>query len=84
MLLRCCLMHITIIILRQILYLVYLCPCLGVGLFMLYLCDLFLIFSLIFVAISHIISLKQAQLFFVRFLEYLPLFLDDKVDRESE
>ena len=31
MLLRCCLIHITIIILRHILYLVFLCLCLGLG-----------------------------------------------------
>ena len=33
----CCLIYITIIMLRCILHLVYLCPCLGLGLFMLYL-----------------------------------------------
>ena len=49
-----------------------------------YLCDLFFIFSLIFIAINHITSLKQTQLLFVPFLEYLLLFLDDKVDEESE
>ena len=46
MLLRCFLIHKTIIILRRNLYLVYLCPCLGLGLFMSYLCNLFFIFSL--------------------------------------
>ena len=34
MLLKCCLIHITIIILRYILYLVYFCPCLDLGFFM--------------------------------------------------
>ena len=68
MLLRCCLIHVTIIILRYILYLVYLCPCLG--LFMFYLCDLFSIFCLIFIVINHVI--------FVRFLEHLVSFLDEK------
>ena len=58
MLLRCCLLHITIILLRHILYLVYLCPCLGQVLFMSYLCDPIFIFSLIFIIINHKISLK--------------------------
>ena len=45
MLLSCCLIHIAIIILSHILYLVYLYPCLDLGLFMSYLCDLFIYFS---------------------------------------
>ena len=45
----------------------------------LYLCNLFCIISLFFIVINHIISLKQAHLFFVNFSEYLLLFLDDKV-----
>ena len=76
MLLRFCLTHITIIILRHILYLV----CLGPYL----LCDLFFIFSLIFISVDHITSLKQTHLFFAYFLEYLVLFLDDNVDEENE
>ena len=44
MLFRCCLIHTTIIIRRSILYPVYMCPCLCLGLFMLYICDLFFIF----------------------------------------
>ena len=84
MLLRCCLIHITIIILRHILYLVYFCLCLGLGLFMSYLCDLLFIFSLIFIVINHLTSLKQTHLLFVYFSEYLLLFLDDNVDEESE
>ena len=46
---------------------------------MLYLCDLFFIFSLIFIVISHITLFKYTYIF----LEYL-LFLDDKVYEESE
>ena len=38
MLLRCCLIHISIIILRNFLHLLYLCSCLDLGLFMSYLC----------------------------------------------
>ena len=51
-------------LLSHILYLVYLCPCLG--LFMSYLCDLFFIFIFI---VNHI-TFKQTYLFFVHFLEW--------------
>ena len=37
-----------------------------------------------FIFINHITSLKQTDLFFVHFLEYLLLFLDSNVDEESE
>ena len=74
----------TIIIPRHILYLVYLCPCVGLGLFMLYLYVLFFIFSLIFIVMNHITSLKHLHLFFVHFLEYLLLFLDDHVDEKKK
>ena len=81
---RCSSIHITMIILRDILHLVYLGPCLGLGLFMSYLCDLFLISSPIFITINHLTSLKQTDLFFVHFLEYLLVFLDDNVEEESK
>ena len=55
---RFCLLQITIIVLRHISYLVQSCPWLDLVLFMLYLCDLFLIFSLICITINQIISLK--------------------------
>ena len=67
MLLWCCLIHIIIIILRHILYLVNLCPYLGLGLFMSYLCHLFSIFSLILIVVNHITSFKQTHLLFVHF-----------------
>ena len=51
---------------------------------MAYLYDLFLIFSLIFIVINHIKSLKQTQLFFVYFLEYFLLFLDENADGKSK
>ena len=54
MLLRCCIMHITIIILKYILYLEYLFWCLGLALFMLYICDLFFNFILGFLVINHV------------------------------
>ena len=62
--LRCCLIDITIIIWRHILYLVYLCPYQRLVLFMSYLLGLFFIFSLIFFDINHIFSFKQTYLFF--------------------
>ena len=47
------------------------------SLFILYLCDLYFIFSLIFIVIYHITSLKQTDaLFFVYFLQYLYHFLE--------
>ena len=77
--------NIVIIILRHILYVVYLCSCLGLGLFISYLCDLFLIFSLILIVINYIISFKQTYLFFFEhFSQYLLLILDDNVDGENE
>ena len=54
MLLRCCLIHISVIILRHFLYLLYLCPCLDLGLFMSYICDLFFIVIFIFIMINCI------------------------------
>ena len=45
MLLRCCLIHKSIIILWHFLYLLYLFPCLDLGLFMLCLCNPFFLFS---------------------------------------
>ena len=53
MLLSCCLIHKSIIILRHFLYLLSLCPCLKLSLFLSYLCDLFFIFIFIFITINH-------------------------------
>ena len=52
MLLWCCLIHKRIIILKHFLYLLYFSPCLGLGLFMSSLCDLFFISIFIFLMIS--------------------------------
>ena len=52
MLLRCCLIHVTMIIRRDIFYLIYLCPCLGLDLFMSYIAVLFVIFNLVFIVIN--------------------------------
>ena len=61
MLLRCCLIHISIIILRHFLYLLYLCPCLDLGLFMSYLLDLFSILIFIFIMFNRVFSWVQAN-----------------------
>ena len=68
----------------HILYLVYLCSCLGLGLFLSYPYKLFLIFSLNFNVIGYITSFKQTYLFFAHFFEYLRLFLDDNMDEASD
>ena len=49
---------------------------------MLYMGDLFFIFSLIFIVIKNLI--KPDTLVFVYFLEYLMLFLEDSLDNKSE
>ena len=83
MLLRCCLIHVIIIILRPILYLVYFYPYLGLGLFMSYLRDLVFIFSLIFIAINHVKSLKQTHLLLVHFFRISPIPADTDVFKAS-
>ena len=77
-------MRITFTILRHILYLVYLCPCFDLVLFMSYLHEQFLIFDLIFIVMNHIISLKQAHLFAAYFLEYLVLVFNGNMKEENE
>ena len=49
--------------LRHILQLVYLCPCVGLSLFNFYPKDLFFILSLIFIVINHITSLNRRNCF---------------------
>ena len=74
-LLRCCLIHISIIIVRQFLYIldttfyyIYtLCPWLDLGLFISYHCDLFFIFIFISAMINGIISWIQTHSFFCLF-----------------
>ena len=74
MLLTFFLIHIAIMLLRPILYLVYLWPCLGQGLFMSYLCDILFIFSLIFIVINYSTSFKQTY-FFCPFLKIYTISL---------
>ena len=71
MLLRCWLIHTSIIILRHFLYLLYLCLCLNLGLFLSYLCVFIFIF--IFIIINRIISWIQTRLFFCLFSKICPI-----------
>ena len=75
MLLRCCLIHISIIILRRFIYLLYLCPCLPLGLFMPYLRESIFIFVFIFIMINCIISWIQTCLFFCLFFRICPVIV---------
>ena len=80
MLLRCCLIDISANILRHILYLVFLCPCIGLSLFMSYLCDLFSFLASFSLSLIKYPRLNNRRTCF----EYLLLFLDDNMDKESE
>ena len=84
MLLRCCSIRISYIILRHFLYLQYLCPCLELGLYMPYLCDQFFFFIFILIMINSIILWKLTHLFCWLFLEYAILFFDNTVDEQCE
>ena len=61
---RCCLIHINTIMQKHFLCLLYLCPCLNLGLYMSHLCDLLFIFISIFIIINRIISWAETHLFF--------------------
>ena len=50
--------------------LLYSCPCLDLGLFMSYLCDLFFIFIFLLILINHYLTKKAHLVFFRHFLEY--------------
>ena len=80
MLLKCCLIHLSITILRH-LYLLYLLPCLDLGLFMLYLCDLFFIFILTFIMDNR---MNTDKLVLSLIFQNVLLFLDDNVDEECK
>ena len=56
MLLRCCLIQTSIVIMRHFSYLLYWCPCLDLGLCILYLCNLFFMFIIIIIMINLRIS----------------------------
>ena len=74
-------MHTSIVIRKQFLYTLYLCPCLGSGLFMSYpLCGLFFIFIFILLRLTYnLINRDACSLAY--FLEYILLFLDDNVEK---
>ena len=87
MLLSCCLIYITIIILRRIFYLVYLCPCPGPR--SVYVISLWSIFYLqpnfqchLLYNVIKAVALVLCTFFRVSPLEYL-LFLIDNVDEEN-
>ena len=84
MLIRCRLIHKSIIILKDFLYLLYLCPCLYLGLFFSYLCYVFFIFIFIFIMTACIFLWTRHTCSFAYFLEYVLLFLDDNVNEECE
>ena len=73
MLLSCCLIYVSIIIVRQFLNLLYLCLWLDLGLFISYLCDVFFIFVFIFINIYCIISWIQSYLLFCLFFRICPI-----------
>ena len=84
MLLRCCLIHISIIIVRYCLYVLYLCSFLDLGLIVSYLCDLFFIFVFIFIMINCIALWIQTHLFFCLFFRIWVITLADNFDEECE
>ena len=69
MLLSCCLIHISITLLKHYLYLLFVCSFLDVGLFLSYLSDLFVIFIFIFIIINRAISWIKTRLIFPSTLE---------------
>ena len=73
MLPRCCLIDKSIITLRHVLYLLYLCPTLDLGLFMSHLFYLFFSFIFIFIRMNRIISLIQTHLLFWLFFWVCPI-----------
>ena len=83
MLLCYCLIQKSIIILRHFLYLLYLCPYLGLGRFMSYLWDLFFIFISIFSMINRIISWKQTHLFFCLFFRICSIIFGDNAMKNA-
>ena len=77
MLLRCCLIHQSIIILRHLILTVFLSMSRS-KLYMSYLCDVFFIFIIIFIMINrHTCS-------FAYFWEYVLVLLDDNVGEKCE
>ena len=59
------------------------CPCLGLDPFLLHICDLFFIFSLIFIVSDNLIK-THALCFFVCVLEFFLLFLDESLVQKNK
>ena len=83
MLLRCCLIHKHHHT-KMLLYLLNLCPCLDLTLFMSYLCDIFWFSSLL--PLWLIVSTHEHRHTYslAYFLEYLLLYFDDNMDEKYE
>ena len=81
MLLKCCLIHISIIILRHFLYIYYICV--HVQTFYLGFRSIYLVsvWSVFYFPLP-MFSWKQTLLFFWLFLECVPFFLDDSLHEE--
>ena len=77
MLLRCCLIYITIIVLRHFMFRIFASMSRPRSISVASMWPIFY-FNLTFIAINHITSIKQTHLFFV-FLGYLLLLMDDDV-----
>ena len=82
MLLRCCLIQTSIIMLWHFLYLLYLCPCQDLGLFMLYPCYLLFYFHPHFHYDWSYNLTSTDTLAFYSFLEYILLFLNYNGDKK--
>ena len=80
MLLKCCLMHISIIMLRHFFYLLYLRPCLD-PLDCIYVICFSFLSSLRLIVLSYEYTHTRS---FAYFSEYVLLFLDDNVVEECE
>ena len=78
MLISCCLINISIIILRKFLYLVHLSACVSPGLFLSNLCDLISLSIFVFIIINHINSFKQIC-FFCNMLYYFWMIMWMKI-----
>ena len=72
-----------IITLRH-LYLLYLCPCLDLGLFLLHVSDLYLVSIFVFTTNTFIIWWMQTWMFVCLFSRVRPIVLNGNVDEESE
>ena len=79
---RCCLIHMTIIILRHCICSIFVSMCRPRSAYAESLCFVFH-FQPYFHRMNHITSWKQTRLLFVHFLEYLLLFLEDNVDKKK-